>query len=160
MQETLILNQDALVAAEASGALVLDALPALRAAEPGALLNADLHMTKKGHRALASAISKVLTAPEPLARSKGGLPRGRSRVPSPEQLLVEASVKGSSAALCETYYRGGWFWLFAYPTRTTSPSDLSSERGPMGRPSKQSASNHPPLGSKRRQGEKRLIFRS
>jgi len=61
MTATLALNADVLAAAEDAGASGLDALPALREAEPGAFLRGDLHMTAKGHQALADALYAHLT---------------------------------------------------------------------------------------------------
>jgi hypothetical protein len=60
MEPTRILLEDLVASAEALGALALDATPALAAAEPGAFLDGDIHMTPKGHRALAEAIAAKL----------------------------------------------------------------------------------------------------
>src|SRR5262249_4884353 len=57
MAKALILVDDVVASAEALGAAGLDATPALSAAEPGAFLDGDIHMTPKGHRALAEAIA-------------------------------------------------------------------------------------------------------
>jgi hypothetical protein len=56
MEPTKLLVRDLLEAAEAVGAKGLDATAALAAAEPGAFLDKDIHMTAKGHRALAEAL--------------------------------------------------------------------------------------------------------
>ncbi len=109
MRSTLILNEDAAHAARAVRARVVDPLEALRAAEPGAFLRGDLHLTARGHRVVAEEIAAALQGPPPLPRPTGGLPSGRSRVPQPEALLVETVVAGSTAAHCETYLRGHWF---------------------------------------------------
>jgi hypothetical protein len=60
MAPTRILVEDLVASAEALGAEALDATPALAAAEPGAFLDGDIHMTPKGHRALAAAIAAKL----------------------------------------------------------------------------------------------------
>lgn len=60
MEGTRILVTDLVGSAEALGALALDATPALAAAEPGAFLKGDIHMTPKGQRAFAEAIAKKL----------------------------------------------------------------------------------------------------
>ena len=52
----------------ALGIVAIDASPALVAAEPGAFLYGDIHMTAKGHAALAEAIAKALRNLEFLAR--------------------------------------------------------------------------------------------
>jgi len=56
------LLDDLVDSAEALGALGVNTLQALSAAEPGAFLPNDLHMTPKGHRAVASAIAHKLRA--------------------------------------------------------------------------------------------------
>ncbi len=83
MAEARVLVDDVVGSARSAGALALDASAALAAAEPGAFLAGDLHMTPKGHEALAGAVAEALTRPPPppLAAPRGGLPPGRSRVP-------------------------------------------------------------------------------
>jgi plasmid stabilization system protein ParE len=63
MAPTRILIDDLLASAAALGAMTLDATPALAAAEPGAFLDGDIHMTPKGHAALAEALAAKLRAP-------------------------------------------------------------------------------------------------
>jgi hypothetical protein len=91
------------------GATGLDATAALRAAEPGAFLAADLHMSKKGHGALAAAIAQKMS--EPIVVSALSLPSGRSWPPTPDEWASESeiTVKGSSAAHCETKVVREWF---------------------------------------------------
>ena len=57
----------------------LDATAALAAAEPGAFLNRDLHMTPKGHDAVARALAATLA--EPPSFPTGALPEGRTELP-------------------------------------------------------------------------------
>ena len=64
MDATKILVDDLVGSAEALGALALDATPALAAAEPGAFLKGDIHMTPKGQRALSEAIAKKIESAE------------------------------------------------------------------------------------------------
>lgn len=52
------------------GAEVLDATPHLRAASPAAFLRGDLHMTPKGHDAVARALAELLRAEPELYRAK------------------------------------------------------------------------------------------
>jgi hypothetical protein len=115
MGESELVNQDAVSTAKALGLRVITPLEELRAAEPGAFLNRDLHLTAKGNRAVAEAIFAALRAPKPLPMPQGGLPPGRRRVPSPASLGVEAVVKGSSEAHCETFLRSGWFRAICVP---------------------------------------------
>jgi hypothetical protein len=64
MSPTLVLLEDAMASAAQLGIRAFDATPSLRDAEPGAFLDADIHMTPKGHAALAAALADAL-APEP-----------------------------------------------------------------------------------------------
>jgi hypothetical protein len=100
MSATRILAEDVVAAAESLGATAVDAHDALAAAEPGAFLDGDLHMTPKGHEAVAVALKKVLDtksappaqAPLPGARSQQRAlvppkPRAeRSPAPTPDEL--------------------------------------------------------------------------
>jgi hypothetical protein len=60
MGPTKILLDDVVASAEALGAMGLDATAALAAAEPGAFLRGDFHLTPRGHRALAEALAAKL----------------------------------------------------------------------------------------------------
>jgi hypothetical protein len=64
---TRILLDDLVSSAQALGALGLDATPALAAAEPGAFLDGDIHLTPRGQRALAAAIAGALREQGPPA---------------------------------------------------------------------------------------------
>ncbi len=54
------LVDDVLATAAAIGIDAVDATPALAAAEPGAFLLGDLHLTPKGHRAVADALASTM----------------------------------------------------------------------------------------------------
>ena len=110
MTPSLALNADIADAARRRGARVLDARPALAAAEPGAFLHGDLHMTAKGHAALAEALAATLAAPSPLALPRHGLPDGRTVVPGRDRWAQtpEVTVTGSSLARCETVIVDEW----------------------------------------------------
>lgn len=105
-----VLLTDLVRSAEAMGVRGLDATDALRAAEPGAFLDGDLHMTASGHRALATAIRDRLASPAPLARPASTLPDGRTPAPTPDELLhvEEITVTGSSRAHCSTQLVREW----------------------------------------------------
>jgi hypothetical protein len=65
LSPTLALLEDAVASATKLGIPALDMTAALRAAEPGAFLDGDIHMTPKGHAAFADALAKLLgPAPE------------------------------------------------------------------------------------------------
>jgi hypothetical protein len=93
MKGTRRLVDDLVESAEAMGVSALDATPALSKAEPGAFLLGDIHLTPKGHSALADAIAVRLAAPDPGRMPEAvGLPLGRSRVPSREELGLDAKA--------------------------------------------------------------------
>ena len=88
------------------GVSALDATPVLASAEPGAFLDKDIHMTPKGHAAIAAAVADLLAkpAPVPIVVSE------RSPVPLPAIWAhsPEVVVTGSSAAGCETKQVREW----------------------------------------------------
>ena len=49
---------------------VLDGTPPLAAAEPGAFLDADIHMTPKGHRAIGEGLAALLASPRAVAQAE------------------------------------------------------------------------------------------
>jgi hypothetical protein len=110
-----ILVDDVIDAAEDVGAEAVDLGPALRAAEPGAFLNRDPHLTPKGHEAVAKALAAVLAAPpaKRLAMPRPGRPLGRTppTALSLARTRTEVTVPGSSAAGCETYIVDEWLTL-------------------------------------------------
>ncbi|UQA57671.1 alginate O-acetyltransferase AlgX-related protein [Polyangium aurulentum] len=107
-----VLRDDIVEIARELGARSVDATDALRAAEPGAFLDRDLHMTPKGHAAVAEAIAKTLAAPPPSTYDPA-LPLGRSWLPTEEEFVhhKEMTVTGSSAAGCETKKVREWLRL-------------------------------------------------
>ncbi len=108
--ELSVLSEQLIAAAAQRGIRAVDALEALKAAEPGAFLDRDIHMTPKGHTAVADAIAESLAKPAPFAPSSGALPVGRSRVPSAEEFrrTPEIVVRGSGKAGCETVQVDEW----------------------------------------------------
>ncbi|HEX6765112.1 MAG TPA: hypothetical protein VF103_06530, partial [Polyangiaceae bacterium] len=116
-----VFHRDILGVASDLGVRALDATGALRAAEPGAFLDRDLHMTPKGHLAVAKALAKTLAEPAPL-RYDAKLPLGRSWLPTDEEFdqQKELTVRGSSAAHCATNKVREWLRVRctrAAPTR-------------------------------------------
>jgi hypothetical protein len=112
MQESLLLLADLAADAAALGMRALDGTAALRAAEPGAFLDHDIHMTARGHAALATALADTLSTPLPVARvaPRPGLPAGRSFVLAADEWGTRGEVKvaGSSAAGCTTQIQREW----------------------------------------------------
>ncbi len=64
---TKILSDDIVHAGEALGVTVIDTTAALAKASPGAFLRADLHLSPKGHAAVAEAIAGGIAQPPPIA---------------------------------------------------------------------------------------------
>ncbi len=113
MEPTKILNEDIVEAARAIGAEGFDATPSLVAAEPGAFLDGDIHLTPKGHKAVGEALAKALRAPK-LSAPGPGLPPFRSAPPRAEEWLpnTEIAVRESDPAGCETKKVREWLGIF------------------------------------------------
>lgn len=109
LDATVALNTAFTRAAEARGLRAVHVLPELMKAEPGAFLLGDLHLTPKGTGAAARAIAERLSRERPVVR-RPGLPAGVTPLPSPLEWLDvgERTVKGSSAARCETKQVREW----------------------------------------------------
>ncbi|MFT3712635.1 MAG: hypothetical protein QM817_33720 [Archangium sp.] len=109
MSATRVLTEDLVSRAERIGAMGVDPTAALAAAEPGAFLDGDLHLTPKGHAALAKVIAEAIRKP---AKTKSALtlPEGRSWPPTEDEWRRsgECVVKGSTAAGCETKMVREW----------------------------------------------------
>lgn len=113
---TEVLIQDLTEGTRALGASALDATEALRAAEPGAFVNGDPHLSPKGHAAVAKALAAVIREAPPRAKPLPllALPRGRSRLPRPGEWETQAGevlVHGSTAAGCTTRQLREWLYV-------------------------------------------------
>lgn len=110
VHEIALLSERITRSATHLGIRAVDTLAALTAAEPGAFLQRDIHMTAKGHAAVAESIAAELSRPAPFAQPTGALPEGRSRVPSVEEFrrTPENVVRGSGKAGCETVQIDEW----------------------------------------------------
>ncbi len=113
MEATKILLDDIVAAAHEVGADGFDATPALAAAEPGAFLDGDIHMTPKGHRAVGEGVAKALKAPR-FSVPGEGLPALRSPPPTPDEWKpnTEIAVRESDPAGCETKRVREWLGIF------------------------------------------------
>lgn len=120
MKPTLAYTHELVAATEAMGVSALDALPALAAAEPGAFLKGDIHMTAKGHAALAVALAKTIQNPPPAIATEAIV---RSPVPLPPEWYEakEIIVTGSTSAGCETKRVREWVRIMC--GRTTKGDD-------------------------------------
>jgi hypothetical protein len=115
MEPARVLVSDVIDAAEDAGATALDLTPALRAAEPGAFLDRDIHLSPQGHEAVARVLAEALTLPPKtrLPEPSAGRPIGRT-LPTPlsaARSRKEVVVEGSTAAGCETYIVDEWLTL-------------------------------------------------
>jgi hypothetical protein len=111
MSATTALADDLLSTANALGMRTLDALPALRAAEPGAFLDGDIHMTAKGHNALAWAIHKALRrTPVPTRQPDPGLPKGRTYPPAVDELYfaLDVPIANGYGTECAGHVQDEW----------------------------------------------------
>ena len=119
LSETLELNQAFAAAAQRRGLRAIDVGPALRDAEPGAFLKGDLHMTTKGIAAVAAFVSAALLQPAPTS-IEVAWPEGVSALPSPPEwnAVGENTVKGSTAAGCETKQVREWLRVRCTETKT------------------------------------------
>lgn len=124
MEPTRALLTDVVAEADASGALGLDLTEALRAAGPGAFLPRDLHLSPKGHAAVAQAIAARVKEGDKAGsprRPVGGLPLGRSRAPSFTEWssVGETLVYGSTARACVTKRIREWVGVWCTETEDT-----------------------------------------
>jgi hypothetical protein len=131
MSATSALVDGVLQDAKAVGAVGLDVTAALRGAQPGAFLDKDLHMSGKGHAAVAKALVPALDELPPLAKPRAGLPEGRTLPPTDSEwaLVTELDVKGSTAAACETKQVREWLRVSCHKTDALTPVGVVVEKG-------------------------------
>lgn len=106
MEPTLELNRVLAAAARERGVRAVELTDALRAAEPGAFLLGDLHLTPKGTRAAAAAVAealKVTPPPRPEVAEQASLPSPQAWSAAPA-----LTVKGGAEAGCETKRVRDW----------------------------------------------------
>lgn len=122
-----VLIEDLVQGARDASILTLDATDTLRKTEPGAFLPGDIHLTPKGHAAVAQTLAEVLMRPPETAPARGPhllLARGRSRVPPPEtwtRLGGEIAVMNSGRCPTTRKFRE-WIYITCYP-RPDYPKD-------------------------------------
>lgn len=126
LADTLELNRSFTAAALRRGLRAVDVVEPLRAAEPGAFLLGDLHMTTKGIGAVATFVAEALKQPAPVGNAPSSWPEGVTPMPSPAEwnAVAENQVKGSTAAGCETKQVREWLRV-----RCTSPKSGGLYRG-------------------------------
>jgi hypothetical protein len=129
-----VLLDDLARASEESGVSALDASAALAAAEPGAFLAHDLHMTAKGHDAVARALAAKLAEPPPTFPT-GALPEGRTRLPAPTAWERAAGVlTGAKAAGCSVSRSWEWWRIncYGYAHPNATPRGVTVVEGGQG----------------------------
>jgi hypothetical protein len=114
MSAAAVLVDDLTRASEEVGVSALDATAALAAAEPGAFLNRDLHMTPKGHDAVARALAAKLAEPPPTFPT-GALPVGRTRLL--DAVFHRGGISGSDKARCDVTRSSEWLRVYCYVSR-------------------------------------------
>ena len=126
MSATRALADELASLCHARGVSAIDTTPVLAAAEPGAFLDKDIHMTPKGHAAVAVALAAAITAPPPSAV----VVAERSPVPLPDvfRRAPEVIVTGSSDASCETKQVREWLRIRCARTLITHPRSIEITR--------------------------------
>ena len=134
MSATQVLTEEVLADADAAGAIGVDVTRALSAAEPGAFLDRDLHMSARGHEAVATVLAGRLDELPRLREPLPGLPAGRSAVPTAWEWsqVTERAVKGSSAAGCETKQIREWLKVACLKNTSRTPTGAQVMSGGEG----------------------------
>jgi len=114
MSATAVLVDDLTRASEEIGVSALDATAALGAAEPGAFLNHDLHMTAKGHDAVARALAATLNQSPPSIPT-GALPEGRTRFQ--DAWFDHRSIHGVYIKGCDATEAAEWLRIYCFVGR-------------------------------------------
>ncbi|HEX4418529.1 MAG TPA: hypothetical protein VH165_11545 [Kofleriaceae bacterium] len=109
----------------ALGVSALDATAVLAAAEPGAFLDHDIHMTPNGHAAVAAALARTLAEPPPARPATA-----RSPIPLPEvwRQAPEVAARGMREAGCEAKQIREWLRVQCARTRRARPIDVELTR--------------------------------
>ena len=127
LSATNVLVEDLVQSARAASIITLDATEVLKMTEPGAFLPGDIHLTPKGHQAVAQALVEVIKQGVQAPESPGThlvLKGDRSRVPPPETwraMAGEIAVMNSGRCPVTKKYRE-WVYITCYP-RPDYPKD-------------------------------------
>jgi hypothetical protein len=114
MEPSNVLTQEIVEFCRSIGVSAVDATPVLARSEPGAFLDKDIHMTPKGHAAVAGAIANTISEPAP-ARASTALTIARTSIPTPAMYDHAAAlqVKGLEQR-CETKQVREWLRVWCY----------------------------------------------
>ncbi|WP_434418603.1 alginate O-acetyltransferase AlgX-related protein [Nannocystis pusilla] len=111
MRPSQILLTDLVADAEALRIRSVDATAALRAAQPGAFLEGDFHLTARGHAAVAEALAERLARPLPPRAPDPGLPQGTGYAPAQRAWEAVEAVPFAGWATGTAQHVGGWLKL-------------------------------------------------
>ncbi|PCC73117.1 hypothetical protein NAEX_06205 [Nannocystis exedens] len=111
MRPSQILLTDVVASAEELRIRSFDATAALRAAQPGAFLDGDIHLTARGHAALAEALAERLARPLPPRVPGPGLPQGTRYAPAKPAWDAVEAVPFAGWATGTVQHLGGWLKL-------------------------------------------------
>ncbi|MFY0540126.1 alginate O-acetyltransferase AlgX-related protein [Nannocystis pusilla] len=111
MRPSQILLTDLVADAEALRIRSVDATAALRAAQPGAFLDGDFHLTARGHAAVAEVLAERLARPLPPWAPESGLPQGTGYAPTQRAWEAVEAVPFAGWATGTAQYLGGWLKL-------------------------------------------------
>ncbi len=134
MAATRALSEELASSIARLGITALDAQLALRAAEPGAFLDHDIHMTAKGHAAVAAALADAIAAPPPSP------PRPALHVPLPSEWIDAAPLAIADAGAdvaqdsgCEARRVRDWMRVMCgrTETRDVPVSIVTSDAGAL-----------------------------
>ncbi|MBC7172340.1 MAG: hypothetical protein H5U40_07945, partial [Polyangiaceae bacterium] len=131
MTDTRILIEDIARAASSLGSSGVDPTSALEAAEPGAFLDGDIHLSPKGHEVVAAELVRALRTPVPAPLPLPGLPEGRSRVPLPSELRYATQVGDVATrnAGCEAVSVREWVRVRCRHRGAIAPTGMRIESG-------------------------------
>jgi hypothetical protein len=126
-----VLIDDLVEVVRGAGAVAVDAGPTLKKAQPGAFLPGDIHLTPKGHEAVAKALAEAIEANGRSLVSAHApvLDKGRSRVPPPSTwpaLAGEVAVRGSGPRCPVTKKYREWLYVTCYPKRAAEPTPIGA----------------------------------
>ncbi|MFT3712146.1 MAG: hypothetical protein QM817_31265 [Archangium sp.] len=104
LEGTLTLNRQLVEVTRAAGMRAVDLLEPLRATEPGAFLDGDLHLTPKGQGVVAKVIAETLREPAPPRSELAELPTPLEWDEAP-QIPIETTLDECEARIAKSWLR-------------------------------------------------------
>jgi len=133
-----IILDDIVAVADDLGVSSIDLTTALAHAEPGAFLDRDIHMSAKGHEAVAGALATMLASKPPVKLLAPSLRMPVGRTPptalADARSRNEVTVYGSTDAGCETYIVDEWLTLRCHDggIDKAMPTGVAVREAPLG----------------------------